>query len=385
MKEESLEVRDVIALLLRNFWVVALTTIICLSIAVSISFVLPKSFKSRSILNIQASYFQNPLINDLITDVHDPGEIRAQRSSLLRLALDEQYVDSLAMKYGVYQSKRNDATRALERELFMERIQYYSLSPTTFQISVIANDPALSQKMTGEVLKQMMTTLVDTRADSLQKTRNSIQAHVEALGKALRDSAGPAASKHPEALRGELERVKANIETLLLRFTELHPEIVKLRKQEKSISDSLELAGNIPNTKPSLSFVNPQAKEPTQDVYNDLLRKLSYLNIVLDMEADRDSVSYLGIIEQPTLPTKAFFPNKKLFAMLGLGVGILLSAMFVIFLELRRRLYVTPEQASDLLEIPYLGELPALPETQQANKLLSASRTFSINRQLPAG
>ena len=385
MNDETLDVRDVLALLKRNIWIVSSTILVCTSIAVTVSYILPKSFKSRAVLNIQASYFQNPLINDLISDVHEPGEIRAQRESLLRLALDDHFIDSLAMKYGIYKSKQNNTKRALERELFLEQILYYSLSPTTFQISVVAQDPELSQKMTSEVLKQMMNTLIDTRAKTLEKTRNSIQSHVESLGKALRDSSGPAAGKHPEALRVELEQVRSNIEALLLRFTELHPEIVKLRKKETSISESLQQVKKSSQSRSALAFVSPEAVEPTQDVYNDLLRKLSYLNIVLDMEADRDSVSYLGVIEQPTLPVIPFFPNKKLFMLLGIGVGVLLSALFVLFLELRRRAYLTPAQASELLDIPYLGELQGLPGNQQAKQLISASRTFSVDRQLPAG
>lgn len=360
---ETLDIAVGIKVVRRNIFLFSLSVLLCAGAAVALAYALPKQFKSKAILNIQSSYFQNPMVNDLITEVNDPQELQAQRTSLLRLALDNAFLDSLAEQFNVYspQASQDERAHTIERDLLLQRIQYYSLSPTTFEIAVTAQNPSSAQQMASRVLDRMRATLINERYENLSRTRTAIENHVKNLGDNILKIATPTGEI---AVQAELEKVEATLSGLLMKFTESHPEVQRLRSKQRM------LAAQQPRVDKEQAPSNPSdqviakggqlAKQPSQEVYSDLLKKLNYLAIVLDMEKDRDNVSYLGIIEQPTLPVYATFPNKRLFLVLGLVVGVLFGTLFTIIAELGRRATLSPTQAADVLDVPLLGELPIL-------------------------
>ena len=357
-QSETFDITDGLRVLRRNIFLFSFSTIVCAGIALGIAFSLPKQFKSRAVLNIQTSYFQNPMVNDLITQVSDPQELQSQRMSLLRLALNNEFLDSLATKHNIYteEVKKSDKAQTLERDQLTKRIQYYSLSPTTFEITVMANDPTIAQQMTSEVLERMKSTLINERFENLSKTKNAIENHVKSLGENSKRIATPVGEV---AVQTELQQIEASLSGLLVKFTESHPEVVKLRSKQRALSSQRPGRGKQPSDE-LIASGGALARQPSQEVYSDLLKKLSYLAIVLDMEKDRDNISYLGVIEQPTLPVQATFPNKKLMLALGLVVGILVGTFLCIIAELGRRSTLSPNQAADIMDAPLLGELPVL-------------------------
>jgi capsular polysaccharide biosynthesis protein len=112
--------------------------------------------------------------------------------------------------------------------------------------------------------------------------------------------------------------------------------------------------------------------------------------VVLDMEKDRQNVSYLGVIEQPTLPVAPLFPKKRIFAGGGLGVGLLLAGILAFLKEIRRSSYLSPYELAEVLETPLLGELPTFVRNRkpsvriQGVKALGDGRISSDQKRLPA-
>ena len=76
------------------------------------------------------------------------------------------------------------------------------------------------------------------------------------------------------------------------------------------------------------------AKETTQDVYNELLKKLSYLQIALSLD-DIDAGNHLRLIQEPTFPVQPLFPRKDMFAFMGALAGFLFWIVGVIIREAR--------------------------------------------------
>ena len=56
-------------------------------------------------------------MSDLITEVNDASESNAQRLSLLRLALNDSFLDELAEKYKVYKRPHDARLQAIETRL----------------------------------------------------------------------------------------------------------------------------------------------------------------------------------------------------------------------------------------------------------------------------
>lgn len=358
MSEQSLSFDYVRDLVRRHLLRVVLLTALVGVLAVLVALELPPKFKANAVLNIPSSYFRNPLVSDLVAEVTDMRELNAQRESLLRLALDDEFLDRLAAQFNLYTPGRN---RQIEREELLERIEYFSLSPTSFQIALTAPDPGRVFEMTRAVLEQMTFTLIEDRYQKLIRARDAIQTQVEFLSRALREAN---AASRSAFLEEELEKLNSNIETLRARYTEAHPELVRLNRQASTIRARLEALPRSPlstvDEELIKAFVVPSSERPIQDIYNDLLKKLSHLNIVLEMEKDRENVSYLSVIEQPKVPTSPFFPNPLLFGAFGLLVGGALGIVQATYLELRRGKLLTPSGAAETLGVPLLGELPRL-------------------------
>lgn len=218
----------------------------------------------------------------------------------------------------------------------------------------------------------MQQTLIDERYQALARTRNAIELHVRNLGDNIQKITSPVAEM---AVQSELEKVEASLAGLLVKFTDSHPEVRKLR-QKQTVLQAQQPKAIRPEQKPDdpiLASAGSLAKAPAQEVYNDLLKKLNYLGIVLDMEKDKSNVSYLGLVEKPTLPISALFPNKKLFLALGLLAGIVLGTLLTLIVELGRREQISMIEASQMLEAPFFGELPL------ANHSASVVRQKSIN------
>lgn len=363
MHNDTIDLAESIKVVRQNISTFILCIVLAVGSALILAKILPKQYKSKAILSIQSSYFQNPLVSDLVSQVTDPQELQSQRISLLRMALSTDYIDKLALKYSIYTDKAYQDARiqAIEREAFNKSIQYYSLSPTTFEITAKAKEPEDAKELTSDILEQMQQVLINERYETLAKTRQAVETHVRNLGNNIQKIASPVAES---TIQAELSKVEAALAGLLIRFTDSHPEVQKLRMKQRSLKAAQPAKSLNSQTKPDdeiLASGGTLAKQPAQEVYNDLLKKLNYLAIVLDMEEDKQNVSYLAVIEKPELPVSPIFPNTRLFLILGLISGTVLGLFFCVISELGRRNQLSPIQAANLLDAPLLGELPTLP------------------------
>lgn len=361
MNDETLNLFDVIAVIKRHALRTVIITLLGGVLAFVVAIQIPPHYKSTAVLSIQSSYFRNPLVSDLIPEASDPAELNSLRLSLLRLALNDEFLDNLGERYNVYKYPSDSPVRITEREMFLKSIMYFSLSATNFEISIGSKDPNAAFEMTRAVLDQMTFTLIEERYKALVKARDAIQTQVGFLSRALRDVDKQGQTQH---LQDELDKLNSSLSALRSKYTDSHPDVYKVRQQLEGVKARMKGA----SSKPSLledddlasAFITQGSKAPIQDIYNDLLKKLSHLNIVLEMEKDRENVSYLAVIEQPAVPVKPFFPIKREFAAFGLAIGAVISLLLAAYKELCRSAFIEPETAAELLGVPFLGQLPRI-------------------------
>lgn len=385
MTEETISLADIFEMVKRNIVVLAVCFFSSVVIALGIAFLLPKQFKATSTLSIPSSYFRNPLVSDLLPEEHDQSELRAQRESLLRRALDDDFLNTMGSTFGIFTLTDSEVGNALQRKLLLEGIQYFSLNPNTYQISTVSEDRKQAFEMNKAVLSQMTATLTNARMETLLSTQKAIDKHVSELGVSLKTLSQRSSVKDGEQLRVELSKVRADLDALLMHYTDKHPEVFKLKRKERSL-ESLLAAVTDQEAKSGVHhgpLLSDAAKEPIQAVYNDLLKKLNYLNIIVDMERESGVDAHITVVENPALPTSPFFPNKKLFLVFGIFVGLGLGIALMIWRELSRRTSLAPQQLSESLGLPYLGELPAIDDTPALPLLLASERVTGVHRELP--
>ncbi len=384
--EETISLVQVAGVLRRNAIATMLLVLLFAGIAFLVADLLPQRYKSKAILNIQSSYFQHPLVSDLISEVRDPSEMSAQRLSLLRLALNDQFLDRLGEEYRLYMQPNDEARRILNREALLKRIEYFSVSPSSFQISVVTNEAKTSFLATQEILGQMTYTLIERRYQALMQARQAVLTQATLLNRTL-VSDGSAIQR--ETLQQQLATMESNLSVLRARYTESHPEVRRLEGLTQALESRISNVADRPTAGVddyTKVFLSPSSRVTSQEIFSDLLKKLSHLNIVLEMERDRENVSYLGVIEQPALPTKAFFPDQIQFALIGALLGLLVSGILTTFRELQRANNFSPDQAAAFLGIELLGELPVL--TARARALLldsSPKGVFALPPPTPEG
>ena len=383
MKEQEVSFEHVQGIIRRNRAAAVMIVCICSLLAYLLIPYIPKKFKAKAVLNIQAAYFQNAMVGDLVPAVTDTGEQNAQRLSLLRLALSEKFIDALGEKYSVFQHPRSDPRRAVEREGLLKRIEYFELNSTTYQISVISPQAGLAYDMTRDVLQQMIWTLVGERRKNLVRVKDAVEAHVAALNMGLKEAASPASSLRPEALREELARLTEQARVLKNQFSPMHPEVTRLEERARSVRRVLENSSSDDSAESEKRGLNPAAKTPLQEVYYELVKKLNYLNILVALESGQDESPYLVVIEHPSLPVAPFFPPVQVVLLIGVAAGLALAAGYVVAVELHRGTFLSPAHAAAVLGVSLLGELPKLTTGEQV-RLLEGPGATAVRQLLPA-
>lgn len=354
----------VLRLVGRHWWRCLLPALLGGLAALAVTTHMPKRFKSSAVVNVQSSYFRNPLVSDLVPEVTDASELNAQRQSLFRLALDTDFVDALGEDFGYFVSTRRSRERPEERAELLKKIEYISLNATTFQVSAPGETPNAAAGMLERVLSQAKRTFVAERYAALMRAREAIGSQVDFLGRALRELGAAGGRYQPEFLESELERIDERLALLRERYTENHPEIFRLKSQEQAAHGALERARRRQATRGDDlgAFAAPSSKAPVQDIYNDLLKKLSHLTIVLSMERDAGGVAYFAVIEKPSVPLSPVSPKVTLFLVAGIFFGVVCGLLRAIYFEYARRGELRPLDSAAVLEVPLFGELPALVE-----------------------
>jgi uncharacterized protein involved in exopolysaccharide biosynthesis len=355
--ENSFDIVWFLHLLRRNLFNIILTFIGIGGATYLVHRNLPKKFKSTSVISIPTGYFISPLLREFIPQPSEPGEVSAQRLSLIRLALSDEFLDELGDKFNLYEFPKGTSKRLEERERLRKRIEYFPASATTVQFSVISYNPKLAHNLLEEILEHTLAIFVNERFQTLESSKLAIEKEVKSLSKALKSSKRNSVAAN---LTTELNSINQALTALRMRYTERHPEVAKLRDQAIAMQNEIFRAGD-PGGKDNDETISPNASPASVEaLYNDLYRKLKYLNVVLDIKGSGETSSVLSIIQKPTLPIYPFFPNPQISALFGIITAVVLSSLFVFLSEWQERNYLKGVEIAERLGTDYLGELPLM-------------------------
>ena len=395
MDEQTVDIRDICAILLRNFWLIVLVMAITVGISVALIVYLPKQYKAKGVININASYFNNPLTSDVDTSVYDSTELKSQRQALLQKVMTPEFIDKLGEQFGAFTKGASEIIRSRERERLRERIELFPVNSNASQVSVKAKDRYEAYGMTKMIMDQMQKSLIERRKERLLAIREAAIGRINALKKGISSAEVPGSSVRVENARIELEKANDQLEMALSSYSELHPNVKKLRAKVKVLQakfDRLEKEnkGRITKSDEEDSIesviMDPKTLKSNKESLDDYLKRLNRIDFLLDIEKNKDSIEFLSITEVPEVPSSPIFPNSKLFLMCGIVAGMVFSGVLVMFLELKRGTFVSSFYVMDQLDMPMLGELPYDKNMEQELLLLEtiekrAPKLLTDNRQ----
>lgn len=320
----------------------------------------PKTYKSRATLTIQSSYFHHPLINDVVANIQDTAEMNSQRAALLRLALNDGFLESFGRNYISPSNASSNGDKPVDLQFIAKQIEYFPTNPTTFQISVTTSTPQTAVTATEAVVTQIVSTLKRERQQHLTRAKQALVDQAVELQGAL--------SRHPSLAEGAADQsriaaTRSKLQALQEQLAETHPQIISLKNQLQALTSEAHEGPNlpVPDTQGiQRVFLFPQSRNTTQEIVDELLHKISRLTVVLYTDQESTHCSFVDIVEHPRLPTSPFAPNSAQFILIGVAAGLFVAMTLAIAGELRRHSKITPMEVEAFLSIARLGEIPAL-------------------------
>jgi hypothetical protein len=354
---------------------------------------LPKKYKAHFVLTIYSKYFQSPLIGDFVPGLGESTEMRSQRESLIRQILTPEYLDMLGTKYGIYGAdKKNplafswislvnswsealglsdptskDSKLSMERESLRARIEINATNSTTFNVGFVYSDPVVTLKVTQDIYAQVIQSLLDVRARTLDNVRGAIQNRLAALPVPTAPvAAAPAPALPPsdeQNVQNELTEVRNQLRYLTSQYTDEHPLVMQMRDRERILVSRL---GNFSSASSGGGSHRDGVRaaagsgETGRDMYSDLSKKLSYINIAIDSDR-RHQGDYFAMLETPLYPAAPLGPKKALIVLWGIALGLFGSLFVSVIREYFERSTLHASSLAHQLDVPLLGELPPFP------------------------
>lgn len=224
---------------------------------------------------------------------------------------------------------------------------------------------------------------------------------------------GAGASANPETLDQQLSKDQWQLSDLLSKYTDTHPDVVRLKKDIEKLKAKIQEQGTQPKVVATEQKSGPepaqiqqlraqlkgidqamadkqrsqariqqqiqnyqariqlspaieaQYKALTRDhesalnFYNELLGKRNQSEMATDLERRQEGEQF-RVLDAPNLPEKPTFPNRPMFAAGGLGGGLALGIGLVLLLELLNKSFRHERDVLFYLQLPTLTIVPDL-------------------------
>jgi polysaccharide chain length determinant protein (PEP-CTERM system associated) len=218
------------------------------------------------------------------------------------------------------------------------------------------NPETLEQQLTA--LEDLLSTL-ESRYTAQHPDVIKTKSQIEELKKQI--AAGPRPGMSVAPTRASATEPQ-QIQQLRLRIRQDDLDIADLSKRQAQIQSQINTLQGRLQSSPA---VEQQYKELTRnyqtalDFYNDLLKKRDQSEIAGDLNHQQEG-EHFNVLDPPSLPLQASFPNPLFFAGGGLAAGLLLSAGIIYLLAALDKAMHTILDVEYCLKLPVLAAVPIL-------------------------
>lgn len=366
METDKVDIKNLVNIVLKYKKAIVATVFLTALFSVQLTFWMEKKYKADFEINVYSKYFQNPLISEIIPGVYQIPEMRFTIDSMIKEAISDDYIDSVAFEFDIYTKDLGERDLAVQRQLLRDRFSYFSTGGQSYKITFIHTDPFVAKKIVEKTLDLVKGHFIKTRIDTIEMVKEimirRLQSFNASQNMSKSDSSNALASKNPDVLKSELKKLNSNIAALTKQFNQNHPEVVSLKSRRSVIKSWLKefqsKGSGFASNDANLAFSSDKAT--VEKLSSKFYSKYHDFTIALEVEK-RSLESYIGIIKQPSLPITPISPKKRLFAAVGLILGLLFAFIFVFFREVmapnrEEKLLLEADEFGALL----LGVLPNL-------------------------
>jgi capsular polysaccharide biosynthesis protein len=363
-------IKDIMKVL--NKYRVSIAVILLMTVAFSIQLtnLIDKKYNSSFEINVYSKYFRNPLISEIIPGVFNISEMRFTIDSMIKEAINDEYIDSVGNEFGIYSKDRSIKLEAKERQFLRDRFSYFSTGGQSYKVKFSYSDPVVAKAVVEKTLKVVKGYFINSRIATIQRVKRIMVRRLKSFNASQKmgtsNSEQVLAAKSFEVLNAELNQINNDIAALSKSFDRSHPKLVKLTVRKRTISRWLEeFDGTKSEFDGDLSMSTN--KTISENLSTQFYTKYHDFNIALDIEK-KSLASYIGILQYPQFPTEPIWPKKRLFASVGLILGFVFAFMYVFIKEItmpNRRETIKAEARK--LNTVFLGTMPAFPNKTKAS------------------
>lgn len=269
------------------------------------------------------------------------------------------------------------------------------------------------QEQVNLSLAMGFTTQLDAATQALSRAQQD-KVYLESLLQqqlAIRQGGAATGSTTPESLDKQLTNLQGQLVSLQARYTDDHPDVIKVKSDIAKTQQRLAEVSVTPATESKVVLQDPpeirqlraqihQAEQTiaskteeqarargalgsaqsrlqlspiveegfkavTRDYqtalnfYTDLLEKRTHSEMATDLER-RQQGEQFRVIDPANLPEKPSFPNRPMFAVGGLGIGLAFGIALVVVLESKDRALHSERDVVAYLGLPALAVMPTI-------------------------
>jgi tyrosine-protein kinase Etk/Wzc len=196
-----------------------------------------------------------------------------------------------------------------------------------------------------------------------------------------------------------LQEKKAEMSSLLVEYTEFHPEVVKVNEQINILKNRID--NSIKNVKQNLlaqkkslekiiqKYTRSMQSLPQKELELANLKRRFMVNekvysFLLQRRAETavlkaSTVSSVSVVDSALMPGGAIKPKRKVIVAVGLLLGLLLGVSLTLLRDLLDSTVKSKDDVERLSSIPIYGVVPVLKAKKSASVFLEAFRALRTN------
>lgn len=300
--EETIELREIIEIILKGKWVISIVTIACILFSGILSwFILPEKFQSKAVVQIATNVQDTEILSNYISYEFTPQVFmqRIKNETIINKAFaNENFITEF---------DQTNLTAVPEANTNLVTLSYTSNSPENAQKELITIITATKNEMNASV------------QNTLKELESTYKVETESLTKDI------------EKLINEYNTiVRSNqLPEVLILQTILNSEIV-LNISEEQTKSLANVSGSLQN---QLLQLQSQIKSKSEE-YSKILNKYQSVNTGLE---SFNPDPFVRVIMEPTLSEDTSSPNKALNLAIGLVIGVMFGVSIVFFREYWRK------------------------------------------------
>jgi polysaccharide chain length determinant protein (PEP-CTERM system associated) len=148
----------------------------------------------------------------------------------------------------------------------------------------------------------------------------------------------------------QVQQLRAQLNQAETSIAEKQKEQAQLQQQIKGIQGRIQLTPMVQEQYSALT----RDRQTALDFYNDLLKKRDDAQMATDLERRQEGENF-RVLDAPSLPESPSFPDRRLFSLAGLALGLGLGAVLVRIAEMRDKSIRQPRDVEMLLGVSTLA------------------------------